>query len=126
MPKSKKTVTIYGIPNCDSVKKARTWLDERRITYRFHDFRAEGVDREWLEAWVQALGWETVLNKSSTTFKHLPEEKKVGLTQAKATVLMLASPTMIKRPVLDLGLADPDGRYAVGFKPDAYKQIFAS
>jgi len=126
MPKSQKTITLYGIPNCDTVKKARTWLDGRGVTYRFHDFRAEGLDRKWLEAWVKALGWETVLNKASTTFKDLPEDKKLGLTEAKVIALMLASPTMIKRPVLDLGWADPDGRYAVGFKPDAYKQIFTN
>lgn len=126
MPKPQKTITLYGIPNCDTVKKARTWLDGRGVTYRFHDFRAEGLDREWLEAWVKALGWETVLNKASTTFKDLPEEKKAGLTQAKAIALMLASPTMIKRPVLDLGWADPEGRYSVGFKPDAYKQVFTN
>jgi arsenate reductase len=116
----KPTVIIYGIPNCDTMKKARTWLDGRGVAYRFHDYRAEGVDRAHVEAWVKALGWEKVLNKASTTFKELPDGKKAGLDAKKAVGLMLANPTMIKRPMLDLG-----GRLIAGFKPDIYAEAFA-
>jgi arsenate reductase len=116
----KPTVIIYGIPNCDTMKKARTWLDGQGIAYRFHDYRTDGIDRAHVEAWVKALGWEKVLNKASTTFKELPDGKKAGLDAKKAVGLMLANPTMIKRPMLDLG-----GRLIAGFKPDIYAEAFA-
>ncbi|MEP7210208.1 MAG: ArsC family reductase [Alphaproteobacteria bacterium] len=116
---SRPAVTIYGIPNCDTMKKARTWLDGQGIAYRFHDYRAEGIDRLHVEAWVKALGWEKVLNKASTTFKDLPEAEKAGLDARKAVALMLANPTMIKRPMLDRG-----GRLIAGFKPDIYAEAF--
>jgi arsenate reductase len=121
MPKStpKPAIIIYGIPNCDTMKKARTWLDGQGIAYRFHDYRAEGIDRSHVAAWVKALGWEKVLNKASTTFKDLPESDKAGLDAKKAVALMLANPTMIKRPMLDLG-----GRLIAGFKPDIYAEAF--
>jgi arsenate reductase (glutaredoxin) len=118
MPKL-ATATIYGIPNCDTMKKARTWLDAQGVAYRFHDYRTEGIDRARVEAWVEALGWERVLNRASTTFKELPEVAKTGLDARRAVALMLANPTMIKRPMLDLG-----GRLIAGFKTDLYAEAF--
>ena len=112
-------VTIYGIPNCDTMKKARTWLDSHGVAYRFHDYRTEGVDRAQVEAWVEALGWERVLNKASTTFKELPDAKKNRLDAKRAVALMLANPTMIKRPMLESG-----GRLIAGFKTDLYAETF--
>ncbi|MBI1361859.1 MAG: ArsC family reductase [Alphaproteobacteria bacterium] len=114
-----KTVTIYGIPNCDTMKKARAWLDAHGVGYRFHDYRAEGVERKELASWVDALGWEKVLNRASTTFKSLAEGKKENLDRDKAIALMIANPTMIKRPMLDVS-----GSYIAGFKPDIYGAIF--
>jgi transcriptional regulator, Spx/MgsR family len=111
----KPTITIYGIKNCDTMKKARTWLEEHGVAYAFHDYKADGIDRERLSAWVKELGWEVVLNRAGTTFRALPEADKGGLDEAKAIALMLAQPSMIKRPVLDLG-----DRRLVGFKPDIY------
>lgn len=115
------SVTIYGIKTCDTMKKARTWLDAHDKAYAFHDYRAEGIDRERLEAWADKVGWETLLNKSSTTFRALPEADRQGIDRAKAIDLMLAEPTMIKRPVLDLG----GGKLLVGFKPDNYTAALA-
>jgi arsenate reductase (glutaredoxin) len=113
------SVTLYGIPNCDTVKKARVWLDGRAIAYRFHDFRAEGLDRARVEAWMDALGWETVLNRQSTSFKELPPADQAGLDREKAIRLILANPTMVKRPVLER-----PGSVMVGFKPDRYAEAF--
>lgn len=110
------TNTIYGIKNCDTMKKARAWLDTHRITYQFHDYKAEGIDKKRLEGWARSVGWETLLNRAGTTFRKLPEKDKQGLTATKAIALMLEQPSMIKRPVLDLG-----GKLVVGFKPDIYK-----
>ena len=109
------TITVYGIPNCDTVRKARVWLDGKGIAYSFHDYKKSGADAAKLAAWCEAEGWESVLNRAGTTFKKLPESDKSGLTQAKAVALMLAQPSMIKRPVLDLG-----GKLLVGFKPEIY------
>jgi arsenate reductase (glutaredoxin) len=114
------TPTLYGIPNCDTVKKARVWLDQQGVAYVFHDYRKAGVDRAHLEQWVAAHGWETVLNRSGTTFRALPDADKADLTADKAIRLMLAQPSMIKRPVLELG-----DRTLVGFKPDNYAAAFA-
>lgn len=114
------SITLYGIPNCDTIKKARTWLDGRSVSYRFHDYRKEGVDEGRLKAWVEELGWETVLNRAGTTFRALPDADKADLDAAKAVKLMLAQPAMIKRPILDLG----DRRIA-GFKPAIYEDVFA-
>ena len=114
------TVTIYGIKNCDTMKKARTWLDARDIAYRFHDYKAEGIDAASLRRFVDALGWETVLNRAGTTFRGLPDADKADLGADKAVALMLAQPSMIKRPVLDLG-----DRTLVGFKPEVYAAAFA-
>ena len=111
------TITMYGIVNCDTIRKARAWLDGRALDYRFHDYRAGGIEAERLQAWIEKLGWEVLLNKASTTFRALPDEDRQGLDAAKAGTLMLAHPTMIKRPVLDLG-----GRLLVGFKPEIYRQ----
>jgi arsenate reductase (glutaredoxin) len=116
---AKRQVTIYGIKNCDTMKKARRWLDDHKIAYAFHDYKSEGIDRARLENWSKVVGWETILNRSGTTFRALPESAKDGLTKAKAVALMLEQPSMIKRPVLDV-----DGTLLVGFKTDAYEAAF--
>lgn len=113
-------VTLYGIRNCDTMKKAWSWLDAHGVAYSFHDYRAAGIDRTRLEAWCRELGWEKVLNKASTTFRELPDADKQGLDAGKAVALMLAQPTMIKRPVLDLG-----DRRLLAFKPEVYAAAFA-
>ena len=113
------TITLYGIKACDTMKKARTWLDEHGVAYDFHDYKALGIDRARLERWVGEVGWETVLNRSGTTFRKLPDADKNGLDAEKAIGLMIAQPSMIKRPVLDLG-----DRLLVGFKPDLYQAAF--
>lgn len=110
---------MYGIKNCDTIKKARTWLEGHGVAYDFHDYKASGIDRPSLEAWVEEFGWETVLNRAGTTFKKLPDADKQGLDAERAIALMLAQPSMIKRPMLDLG-----GRRIVGFKPEAYDAAF--
>jgi arsenate reductase (glutaredoxin) len=115
------TVTIYGIKNCDTMKKARTWLEGQGVAYDFHDYKAQGIDRDTLKGWVDRHGWETVLNRAGTTFRKLPDADREGLDADKAIALMIAQPSMIKRPVLDLG----DGRTLVGFKPDQYQAAFA-
>ncbi len=114
------SVTIYGIKNCDTMKKARAWLDGRGIAYAFHDYKAAGIERGALEGWAKKVGWEVLLNRAGTTFRALPETDKDGLTEKKAIALMLAQPSMIKRPVLDIG-----GALLVGFKPDQYEKTFA-
>jgi arsenate reductase len=114
-----KAVTIYGIKNCDTMKKARAWLDGRGVTYEFHDYKSAGIDRGVLEGWARAAGWETLLNRAGMTFRKLPEKDKTGLTEKKALALMLAQPSMIKRPVLDVG-----GKLLVGFKPEQYEKAF--
>ena len=110
-------ITIYGIKNCDTMKKAWTWLDGHGNAYRFHDYRIDGIDEKTLRGWVKTLGWEKLLNKSSTTFRELPDADKASLDAEKAIRLMLRQPTMIKRPVLDM-----DGRLTLGFKPEIYEQ----
>jgi arsenate reductase len=107
--------TIYGFKICDTMKKARVWLDAHDVAYTFHDYKASGIDRASLARWVDALGWETVLNRAGTTFRALPEADKTDLTPAKAIDLMLAQPSMIKRPILEGG-----DTLLAGFKPDAY------
>ncbi|WP_374447585.1 ArsC family reductase [Stella sp.] len=114
------TATIYGIRNCDTMKKARTWLDARGVRHVFHDYRVEGIDRARLDGWIDRLGWEALLNRSGTTFRKLPEADRSDLDRAKATALMLAQPSMIRRPVLEA-----DGEILVGFKPEAYAARFA-
>jgi arsenate reductase len=112
-------VTIYGIKACDTMKKARTWLDDHGVAYDFHDYKLKGIDRAHLEAWVNSVGWEVLLNRSGTTFRKLPETDKQELDAAKAITLMEASPSMIKRPVLDRG-----DHLIVGFKPAEYEKVF--
>jgi arsenate reductase (glutaredoxin) len=113
------TVTIYGIKACDTMHKARAWLDSQNVNYVFHDYKTQGVDRGLLADWVHQLGWETLLNRSGTTFRKLPDGDKQNMTEAKAIELMLAQPSMIKRPVLDAG-----GALIVGFKPQVYAETF--
>jgi len=111
-------ITIYGIKNCDTMKKARAWLDKNGIAYAFHDYKSAGIERERLERWEKKVGWETLLNRAGTTFRKLSDKDKTGLNAKKATALMLAQPSMIKRPVLDLG----GGKLLVGFTPELYSQ----
>lgn len=112
------TLTLYGIPNCDTVKKARVWLEQHSLAFDFHDYKKVGIDRPRLETWVAEHGWETVLNRAGTTFRALPDADKADLDAGKAVALMLAQPSMIKRPVLDLG-----DRTLVGFKPERYAAV---
>ncbi|PJI44633.1 MAG: ArsC family reductase [Rhizobium sp.] len=106
---------IYGIKNCDTMKKARLWLEDHGVDYAFHDYKVSGIDRDHLERWCGEAGWQTVLNRAGTTFKNLSDEAKLDLDQDKAVELMLAQPSMIKRPVLEAG-----GRLLIGFKPETY------
>ena len=114
------TPTLYGIKACDTMKKARTWLDAHGVAYAFHDYKVSGIDRDRLAAWVAEHGWETVLNRAGTTFRKLPDADREGIDEGRAIDLMLAQPSMIKRPVLDLG-----GRTLIGFKPDIYAAALA-
>ncbi|MBG0843123.1 ArsC family reductase [Ectopseudomonas toyotomiensis] len=111
---------LYGIKACDTMKKARTWLDEHQVDYAFHDYKSVGIDRANLEKWCNEHGWQTVLNRAGTTFRKLDDAHKADLDQAKAIELMLAQPSMIKRPVLDLG-----DKTLIGFKPDNYQAALA-
>ncbi|MCA1490265.1 ArsC family reductase [Sinorhizobium alkalisoli] len=115
------TVTIFGIKNCDTMKKARSWLDGRGTAYRFHDYKAESIDRARLERWCAELGWEAVLNRAGTTFRKLDDAEKQELTAEKAIALMLKQPSMIKRPVLENG-----SKLVVGFKPELYEAEFGA
>ena len=108
-------VTLYGIPNCDTVKRARAWLGERGVAYTFHDYKKAGVDPARLAAWIDRLGWETLLNRRGTTFRALPEADRQQLDAAKAARLMIAQPSLIKRPVVEAG-----GDLLVGFNPAAW------
>ena len=114
-----KPLVIYGIKNCDTMKKARAWLDERGVEYAFHDYKTQGIERRRLEAWAKEAGWETLLNRAGTTFRKLPEKEREGITGKKAVALMPAQPSMIKRPVLEV-----DGRLLVSFKPEIYEKAF--
>ena len=109
-------ITIFGIKNCDTMKKARAWLDKHGVTYAFHDYKAAGIERAKLEGWAKKAGWETLLNRAGATFKKLSDKDKESLSEKKAIALMLAQPSMIKRPVLELG----GGKVLVGFKPEEY------
>jgi arsenate reductase len=112
-------ITLHGIKNCDTMKKARAWLDAKGVAYAFHDYKTQGVAPETLTRWVKEHGWETLLNRAGTTFRKLPEAEKQGLDEARAVALMLAQPSMIKRPVLDLGQTR-----LVGFSPESYGKAF--
>ena len=109
-------ITMYGIKNCDTIKKARNWLDNERVAYNFHDYKVSGVDKDKLEEWVMEHGWETILNRSGTTFKALDAGDKAHIDADKAILLMMANPSMIKRPILDTGKGT-----IVGFKATTYE-----
>jgi arsenate reductase (glutaredoxin) len=109
---------LYGIKNCDTMKKARAWLDSHDVPYEFHDYKTQGIDREHLGRWCAEAGWEKVLNRSGTTFRKLPDADKEGLNERKAIALMLAQPSMIKRPVLEVGK-----KLLVGFVADEYRRL---
>ena len=114
------TFTLYGIKACDTMKKARSWLDEHQNAYQFHDYKSAGIDAAQLRKWCQEHGWQTILNRAGTTFRKLDDAQKADLDQERAIALMLAQPSMIKRPILDLG-----DRTLVGFKPDLYSSALA-
>ena len=111
-------IAIYGIKNCDTMKKARAWLDAKGIAYRFHDYKVAGIEKAKLEYWAARLGWETLLNRAGTTFRKLPESDRLDLPEKKAIALMLAQPSMIKRPILET-----DGNIAAGFRADQYEKL---
>jgi len=115
-------ITIYGIKNCETMKKARAWLDHRGVAYAFHDYKTAGIERERLERWAKKVGWETLLNRAGTTFRKLTDKDKAGLNGKKAMALMLKQPSMIKRPVLELG----GGKLLVGFMPELYDQAISA
>lgn len=115
MTTAKPVLTLYGIKACDTMKKARAWLDEHAIPYVFHDYKTQGIAADLLNRWCTEHGWQTVLNRAGTTFRKLPDAAKTDLDQSDAVALMTAQPSMIKRPVLDMGQ-----RTLVGFKPEYY------
>lgn len=117
---SKQTITIYGLATCDTTRAARKWLDGQGVKHAFHDVREDGLTRPLVEGWVKQLGWEKVLNKASTTWRELPEKEKAGVYEKKAVALLMAHPTLVKRPVLDRG-----GKLSLGFKPAAYAELFS-
>jgi arsenate reductase len=112
------TIKIFGIKNCDTMKKARAALDKRGVAYDFHDYKTAGIDKTKLEGWAKKAGWETLLNRAGTTFRKLPDKDKANVTEAKAIKLMLAQPSMIKRPVLEAG-----GKLLIGFQPEEYAKL---
>ena len=116
-PSSMKT-TIYGIKNCDTMKKARAWLESHGIEHEFHDYKTEGIDAAKLASWLKVAGWETLLNRAGTTFRKLPDAAKENLDERKAVKLMLEQPSMIKRPVLERGRS-----LLVGFSPEKYAAL---
>ncbi len=111
-------ITLYGIKNCDTVKKARRWLDDNGVAYRFHDYRADGLDRRRLGQWVDELGWETLLNRRGTTWRKLPEAVREGIDAATAVQVMLDNPAVIKRPLLDAGT-----QRVAGFDAEIYRKL---
>lgn len=114
------TLLIFGIKACDTMKKARTFLEARGLAYVFHDYKLEGVTPERLAAWAAVVGWQTLLNRSGTTFRKLPEDARADLDEARAIALMVAQPSMIKRPVLEAGET-----LLVGFKPEEWARVLA-
>jgi len=111
--------TLYGIKNCDTIKKAKKWLESNNIEFQFHDFRKDGLDKKQLQQWVDELGWEILLNKRGTTWRQLPDDVKDTIDEKNAIELMLENPAIIKRPVLDMG-----SKRVVGFKDADYQQLF--
>ena len=114
-------ITIYGIPNCDTMKKARAWLDAQGVAYGFHDYKKAGLDEARLRDWVEELGWQTLLNTRGMMWRKVPQDVKDAIDEDSAIALMLETPSMIKRPVLDTGKT-----LHVGFKPEQYERIFAA
>lgn len=115
-----KTIKLYGITNCATVKKARAWLDERGVSYEFHDFKQHGVDRVLLARWSEALGWEVLVNRKGTTWRKLDDAARAAVVDADSAILqLLATPSLIKRPVLDI-----NGRIVAGFTPELYESLF--
>jgi len=112
-------ITLYGIPNCDTVRKARRWLDAQGIDYQFHDFRKQGLEESMLHGWVAELGWEALINRRGTSWRKLPEKERNEIDQNSAIRLMLENPTLIKRPVLELGPS-----HYVGFSETQYQELF--
>ena len=112
-------ITIYGIKNCDTMKQARGWLESKKITHHFHDYKAAGIDSATLEGWVRKVGWQVLINRAGTSFRKLSDSDREDITESKAVALMLAQPSLIKRPVLDV-----NGRLTVGFQPEEYKALF--
>ena len=112
-------IKLYGIPNCDTIKKARSWLDKHGVDYEFHNYKKQGVPEKELKAWIKQLGWEVLLNKRGTTWRQLDEDTKAKVNQASAIQIMLENPSIIKRPVLDV-----DGTFYVGFSDTNYTQVF--
>ena len=112
-------IIVFGIKNCDTIKKARNWLTDQGIEYQFHDFRANGIDRDRIETWIQQAGWETVLNRRGTTWRKLDAAIQDTVNRDNVAALLAEHPAMIKRPVLDI-----DGDISIGFKPDLYQSIF--
>lgn len=119
------TVTMFGIRNCDTIRKARSWLDARTVAYAFHDYAASGIDRPRLEAWAREVGWQTLCNRAGTTFRKLPDQEKRDLTETRALDLMVAHPSMIKRPVLVVS-SGSDTSILVGFDPAAYAETLGT
>lgn len=119
MTANKSTITVFGIKNCNTMKKAFSYLDEHQLAYQFHDYKKQGIDKSHLQAWCNEHGWEKVINRAGLTFKKLPDDQKLDLTEAKAIALMIAQPSMIKRPVIELG-----NKTLLGFKAEEYDQIF--
>ena len=113
------TVTLYGIANCDTIKKAKTWLDQAGITYHFHDYRKQGLDVDALNQWIDHLGWEAMLNKRGTTWRQLPEHRKTTMDRQSAIDVMLENPAIIKRPLLD-----KDNDFHLGFRDAQYQALF--
>jgi Spx/MgsR family transcriptional regulator len=113
------TVTLYGIKNCDTIKKARKWLEQNSVEFRFHDFRVDGIDKKLIDTWIKQIDWQILLNTRGTTWRKLPEAEREGINKAFAVKLMLEQPAIIKRPVLSV-----NNEFHVGFKEQEYEEIF--
>jgi len=113
-------IRLYGIKNCDTMKKARRWLDDAGVTYEFHDYKKSGIDTATLKNWCEQVGWEILLNRRGLTWRRLSDAQKQDVDEARAIALMAEYPSMIKRPVLEM-----DGRIEVGFLAEKYAQLFA-
>ncbi|MGD8236863.1 MAG: ArsC family reductase [Chromatiales bacterium] len=112
--------TLYGIPNCDTMKKARKWLADNGVEYAFHDYKKLGIERKQLDAWIKAVGWETLLNRRGMMWRKVPDDVKASIDEQSAIRLMLETPSIIKRPVLEA-----KGKVIVGFKPETYEELFS-